>query len=407
MNEIITAIICFLAIQFILVSLIVLAKKTLRPGGEVAIMINNEKELKAEPGGKLLTTLADQGIFISSACGGGGSCGQCRVGVNKGGGSILPTEQSYINKKEAKHGLRLACQVQVKHDLEITVPKEMLETKKWQCTVASNQNIATFIKELVLKLPEGEEVDFKPGGYIQIEVPPHALSFATFDIGKRFMADWSKFRLFQYKSNVHIPVTRAYSMANYPGEKGVLKLNVKIACPPEGCEFPLPPGKASSFIFNLKPGEEVTISGPYGDFFIQEGDQEMIYVGAGAGMAPLRSQIFELFKGRNTKRKVSYWYGSRTLLEVPYLKDFTELAEEFPNFSFHLCLSRPREEDNWTGHVGHIHKVLFENYLKDHEAPEDIQYYTCGPPMMTSSLIAMLTELGVEPENIFMDDFGG
>lgn len=407
MHEILTAIICFLAIQLLLVSLIMLAKKTLRPGGEVAILINGEKKLKVESGGKLLTTLADQSIFISSACGGGGSCGQCRIAINKGGGSILPTERTYINKREANNGLRLACQVQVKRDLEIIVPQEMLESKKWQCTVESNQNIATFIKELVLKLPAGEEVGFKPGGYIQIEIPPHALSFSTFDIDKKFMADWSKFRMFQFKSNVHIPVTRAYSMANYPGEKGVLKLNVKIACPPEGCKFPLPPGKASSFIFNLKQGDQVTISGPYGDFFIKEGEEEMIYVGAGAGMAPLRSQIFELFKGRNSKRKVSYWYGSRSLLEVPYLKDFTELAEEFPNFSFHLCLSRPREEDNWNGHVGHTHKILYDNYLKDHEAPEDVHYYTCGPPVMTRSLIAMLTELGVEPENISMDNFGG
>ncbi|MCI5224158.1 MAG: NADH:ubiquinone reductase (Na(+)-transporting) subunit F, partial [Candidatus Electrothrix sp. AR4] len=245
------------------------------------------------------------------------------------------------------------------------------------------------------------------GGFIQIDIPPHALSFSTFDIGKKFMADWTKFRMFQFKSNVSIPVTRAYSMANYPGEKGLIKLDIKIACPPQGCELPLPPGKASSYIFNLKPGDEVTVSGPYGDFYIHEGKQEMIYVGAGAGMAPLRSQILELMKGRHSTRKISYWYGSRTLLEVPYMDDFTSLSEKFTNFDFHICLSRPKEEDNWTGHVGHVHDVLYQQYLKEHEAPEDIQYYTCGPPMMTKSLIGMLTELGVEEESIYMDDFGG
>lgn len=406
MNEIITAILCFLGIQLILVTLIVLAKKTLLPSGDISIRINNDKELTVAPGGKLLTTLTDQSIFISSACGGGGSCGQCRVGVQSGGGSILPTERSHINNRQAKNGQRLACQVQVKRDMEITIPQEMLETRKWHCTVESNLNIATFIKELVLRLPPGEEVDFKPGGYIQIEIPPHALSYSTFDISQRFMADWRKFRLFQYKSSVHIPVTRAYSMANYPGEKGVLKLNVKIACPPGGCEI-LPPGKASSYIFNLKPGDEVTISGPFGDFLIHDGPQEMIYVGAGAGMAPLRSQIFELFKGRRTERKVSFWYGARSLDEACYTEDFEALGKEFANFSFHLVLSRPRQEDHWTGHIGHVHNVLHDNYLKDHPAPEDVHYYCCGPPNMTQSLLAMLTSLGVEDENIFRDDFGG
>ncbi len=407
MQEIIVAIIAFLFIQLILVSLILFAKKKLRPGGEVTVLINGEKKLKVPSGGKLLTTLANQNIFVSSACGGSGSCGQCRVTVNKGGGSILPTEQGYINRREAKQGLRLACQVPVKRDMEIELPQEMLETRKWRCTVESNANIATFIKELVLKLPEGEVLDFKPGGFIQIDIPPHALSFSTFDIGKKFMADWTKFRMFQFKSNVSIPVTRAYSMANYPGEKGLIKLDIKIACPPQGCKLPLPPGKASSYIFNLKPGDEVTVSGPYGDFYIHEGKQEMIYVGAGAGMAPLRSQILELMKGRHSTRKISYWYGSRTLLEVPYFQDFTELSDKYPNFTFHLCLSRPNEEDNWTGYVGHVHNVMYDHYLKDHEAPEDIQYYTCGPPMMTKSLVGMLNELGVEEDSIYMDDFGG
>ncbi|MDF1614171.1 NADH:ubiquinone reductase (Na(+)-transporting) subunit F [Desulfurivibrio dismutans] len=409
MQEIVIAIVAYLVIQTFLVVLIIAAKRKLLPGGDLSILINGEKKLTVEPGGKLLTALADQGIFISSACGGGGSCGQCRATVKSGGGAILPTERSHINRREARDGVRLACQVPMKRDMEIELPPEMLETKKWRCVVESNHHIATFIKELVLKLPPDEEVNFKPGGYIQIEIPPYVLSFADFDVAEKFQGDWTRFKLFQYMSKVHQPVTRAYSMANYPGEKGLLKLNVRLATPPLDEEEinPTPPGKASSYIFNLKPGDEVTISGPYGDFFIREGDSEMVYVGAGAGMAPLRSHIFELLKGRQSKRKISFWYGGRSLREVFYLDDFVDLAREFPNFSFHLSLSRPRPEDNWTGHVGYIHKVLYENYLKDHEAPEDVQYYACGPPGMTASLIEMLQELGVERDHIFFDDFGG
>ncbi|ADH84761.1 NADH:ubiquinone reductase (Na(+)-transporting) subunit F [Desulfurivibrio alkaliphilus] len=408
MFEIVVAIVAYLVIQTFLVGLIIAAKRKLLPGGDLTIVVNGEKKLTVPPGGKLLTALADQGIFLSSACGGGGSCAQCRATVKSGGGAILPTERSHINRREAREGVRLACQVPVKRDMEIEVPPEMLETKKWRCVVESNHHIATFIKELVLKLPPGEEVDFKPGGYIQIEIPPYVLSFSDFDIAEKFLGDWTRFKLFQYMSKVHQPVTRAYSMANYPGEKGMLKLNVRLATPPLDEEEvnPTPPGKASSYIFNLKPGDEVTISGPYGEFFIREGESEMVYVGAGAGMAPLRSHIFELLKGRQSKRKISFWYGGRCLREVFYLNDFEQLAREFPNFSFHLSLSRPRPEDNWTGPVGHIHKTLYQNYLKDHEAPEDIQYYACGPPAMTASLIEMLQELGVERDHIFFDDFG-
>ncbi|MDZ7641583.1 MAG: NADH:ubiquinone reductase (Na(+)-transporting) subunit F [Desulfurivibrio sp.] len=409
MVEILAAIVAFLAIQLALAGLIVLARRKLLPAGDINITVNNDRELTARPGGKLLTALAEHEIYIPSACGGGGSCGQCRVTVNSGGGAILPTEKSHINKGEARAGVRLSCQVPVKRDLAITVPREMLETRKWRCVVASNHHIATFIKELVLRLPEGEEIEFQPGGYIQIEIPPHVLDFSDFDLNEKFLADWSKFRLFQYKSKVHQPVTRAYSMANYPGEKGILKLNVRLATPELSEEevSSTPPGKASSYIFNLKAGDEVTISGPYGDFFIREGEQEMVYVGAGAGMAPLRSHIFELLKGRGSRRPISFWYGGRSLREVFYLDELRALEQEFANFSFHLTLSRPRPEDNWNGHVGHVHKVLYENYLKDHEAPEDIHYYACGPPPMIASLIAMLTELGVERENIFFDDFGG
>jgi Na+-transporting NADH:ubiquinone oxidoreductase subunit F len=407
MNEIIFGVLCYLVLQLILVTLIVLAKKSLVPGGEISILINEEKKLTANPGGKLLMALADQGIFLSSACGGGGTCGQCRVVVHEGGGAILPTERSLINIFEAKKGVRLACQVPVKHDLKINVPPEMLETRKWQCRVLSNRNVATFIKELVLELPPGEEVNFKSGGFIQIEVPPHALSYSSFDIDERFLADWKKFKMFQYTSHVHIPVTRAYSMANYPGEKGIIKLNVRIASPPPRGPADIPPGQVSSYIFNLKPGDEVTISGPFGEFFIEDSDSEMIYIGGGAGMAPLRSHIFELFKARHTKRKVSFWYGGRSLQEVFYAEEFEELARQHDNFSFHIALSEPQPEDNWQGLTGFIHQVLYDEYLKDHPAPEDINYYMCGPPMMTKAALDMLDNLGVEPENIHFDDFGG
>ncbi len=407
MQEIIFGILCYLTLQLILVTLIVLTRKTLVPGGKLSILINEDKELTTSPGGKLLTTLADQEIFLSSACGGGGSCGQCRVVVQEGGGAILPTERSLINMFEAKAGVRLACQVPVKHDLKISVPPEMLETRKWQCIVRSNNNVATFIKELVLELPPGEEVNFKPGGFIQIEVPPHALSYSSFDIDERFLADWKKFKMFQYSSHVHTPVTRAYSMANYPGEKGIIKLNVRIASPPPRGPASIPPGQVSSYIFNLKPGDEVTISGPFGEFFLEDSDSEMIYIGGGAGMAPLRSHIFELFKARHTKRKVSFWYGGRSSQEVFYADEFEELARQHENFSFYVALSEPLPEDNWQGYTGFIHQVLLDNYLGDHPAPEDINYYMCGPPMMTSAVLEMLDNLGVEPENIHFDDFGG
>lgn len=406
MNEIIYGVSIFLAIQFVLVLLIVITKKSLLPGGDITILINDSKEIETEPGGKLLTSLADQGIFLSSACGGGGSCAQCRCIVTEGGGSLLPTEEGAINRREAREGYRLSCQVPVKRDLKIKVPPEMLETKKWQCTVKSNENVATFIKELVLELPEGESVDFKAGGYIQIEVPPHELDYQSFEIDSRFLSDWKKFKMFQFKSHVYIPVTRAYSMANYPEERGIVKLNVRIASPPPG-QVAAPPGQVSSFIFNLKPGDEVTISGPFGDFLIEDGREEMVYIGGGAGMAPLRSHIFDLFKRTNTDRKVAYWYGGRSMQEVFYQDEFEDLAEQNENFTFNLALSEPQPEDNWEGYTGFIHQVLHDEYLKDHPAPEDIHYYVCGPPMMLSSIQEMLDNLGVEPESIHFDDFGG
>jgi len=406
MNEIIYAVTIFLAIQFILVTLIVVTKKTLLPDGDLAIIINDDKELTTKPGGKLLTMLADQGIFLSSACGGGGSCAQCRCIVNEGGGSILPTEESAITRREAREGYRLACQVPVKRDMKIEIPPEMLDTRKWQCVIASNENVATFIKELVLKLPEGEHVDFKAGGFIQIEVPPHELDYQSFEIDNRFLGDWRKFKMFQFKSHVYIPVTRAYSMANYPDERGLIKLNVRIASPPPGQPL-APQGQASSYIFNLKAGDKVTISGPYGDFLIEEGNEEMVYIGGGAGMAPLRSHIFDLFKRIKTDRKVSFWYGGRSMKEVFYQEEFNQLDEEYENFTFYLALSAPLPEDNWEGYTGFIHMVLYDQYLKNHPAPEDIDYYICGPPMMLDSVLEMLDNLGVERENIHFDDFGG
>jgi len=405
MDEIIVGVTSYLIIQLILVTLIVLARKIFLPSGDISIVINSEKTISTGSGGKLLTVLADHDVLLASACGGGGSCGQCRVMVQEGGGSILPTERSHINLADAKKGCRLACQVQAKRDMAIQVAPEMLDTKKWHCKVRSNRNVATFIKELVLELPSGEEVNFKAGGYIQIEVPPHVLDYADFDIDGRFLSDWKKFKMFQYKSHVHTPVTRAYSMANYPGEKGIIKLNVRIASPPPRGPAGIPPGQASSYIFNLAKGDDVTISGPFGEFFIRDSDSEMLYIGGGAGMAPMRSHVFELFKGRKTKRKVSYWYGGRSMQEVFYQDEFEKLAEEHDNFSFHLALSDPQPEDNWQGPSGFIHNVVFENYLNEHEAPEDIQYYMCGPPMMVKAVEEMLDGLGVEPSNIFYDKF--
>ena len=407
MDTIIFAVATFVLIQFVLVALIVLAKRTLLPEGDLAIVINGDKRLTVKPGGKLLTALADQGIILSSACGGGGSCGQCRCIVREGGGDILPTERSKISNRDAKRGMRLSCQVPVKRDMTIEVPPEAMESKKWRCTVASNSNVATFIKELVLTLPAGENVDFKAGGYIQIEVPPHTVDYANFDIDERFLGDWTKFKMFQYKSHVHTPVSRAYSMANYPGEKGIIKLNVRIASPPPSGSPDIPPGQVSSYIFNLQPGDEVTIAGPFGEFFMEDGDSEIIFIGGGAGMAPLRSHIFDLFFAKKTTRKVSFWYGGRSLKEVFYSEEFEQLAREHDNFTFHLALSNPLPEDNWQGPTGFIHLILLDQYLKNHPAPEDIHYYMCGPPMMTMAVIEMLDNLGVAKENIHFDDFGG
>ena len=396
----------FTGIVLLLVAVIKLAETKLVATGSVQILVNDQKTITTPAGGKLLGCLAENEIFVSSACGGGGTCAQCKVRIYEGGGEILPTERSHINNREARDGYRLSCQVAVKQDMKIAVPDEAFDSKKWVCTVRSNRNVATFIKELVLELPEGEEVGFEPGGFIQIEVPPHDLIYETFDIEEEFREDWDKYNLWKIESHVDAEVIRAYSMANYPGEEGIIMLNVRVATPPPRAPEGTPPGKVSSFMFNLKPGDKVTISGPYGEFFIKESETEMVYIGGGAGMAPLRSHIFELFKERNTDRKVSYWYGGRSTKELFYVEDFEKLGEQFPNFELHIALSDPLPEDNWTGYKGFIHQVLYDSYLKDHAAPEDIEYYICGPPLMLQAVLKMLDDLGVESDNIAFDDFG-
>jgi Na+-transporting NADH:ubiquinone oxidoreductase subunit F len=365
-----------------LVVLLLVAKSRLVASGHVEITINDDPEnvLEAEAGGTLLGTLAANQIFVPSACGGQGTCGVCRVTVREGGGAILPTELGHITRGEAREGCRLSCQVKVKQDMKIEIPPEIFNVRKWKCRVRSNAGVATFIKELVLELPEGEEVPFRAGGYIQ--------------------------NLWRYVSVCDEPVERAYSMANYPEEKGIIMLNVRIASPPPRTPD-VPPGVMSSYIFGLKPGDEVTISGPYGEFFAKPTDNEMIFVGGGAGMAPMRSHIYDQFRRIHTDRKVSFWYGARSLTEAFYVEDFDQIAKENENFEWHLALSEPLEEDNWTGDTGFIHQVLYDNYLKDHPAPEDVEYYICGPPMMNDAVIQMLTDLGVEPENVLFDDFGG
>ncbi|QDV64560.1 NADH:ubiquinone reductase (Na(+)-transporting) subunit F [Crateriforma conspicua] len=407
MTTVVFGVVMFTFVVVALVVVILLAKSQLVASGPVKITVNNQKEIEVPAGGKLLGALADAGIFVSSACGGGGTCAQCKVKVTEGGGDILPTEKGHISNREAKEGDRLSCQVAVKQDMQVEVPAEAFETKKWECTVRSNHNVATFIKEFVLELPEGEEVDFKAGGYIQIECPPHVQEYKNFEIEEEYHPDWDRFDVWRYVSKVDEPVVRAYSMANYPGEKGIIMLNIRVATPPPRGPEGIPPGKMSSFIFGRKPGDKVTISGPYGEFFIKDTDAEMVYIGGGAGMAPLRSHIFELFKNRKTDRKVSYWYGGRSLRELFYIDHFREIEKDFPNFQFNIALSEPMPEDNWTGYVGFIHQVLLENYLSKHPAPEDIEYYICGPPMMNQAVFKMLDDLGVEPENIAYDDFGG
>ena len=406
-SEILLGVGMFTVIVLSLVVLILVARSWLVSSGDVTIEINGERKITVPAGGKLLQTLAGQDIFLSSACGGGGSCAQCKCIVESGGGEMLPTEEAHFTRRDASEGWRLSCQTPVKQDMKIRVPEEVFGVRKWECTVESNFNVATFIKELTLRLPEGESVDFRAGGYVQLECPPHEVAYKDFHIQDEFRADWDKFNLWRFVSRVNEPVVRAYSMANYPGEKGIVKFNIRVASPPPKGGDNIPPGKMSSWVFNLKPGDKVTVYGPFGEFFAKATDNEMVFIGGGAGMAPMRSHIFDQLKRLKSKRKISFWYGARSLREAFYVEEFDQLAKDNPNFTWTLALSDPLPEDNWKGPTGFIHNVLYENYLKDHPAPEDCEFYMCGPPVMNAAVIKMLTDLGVERDSIFLDDFGG
>jgi Na+-transporting NADH:ubiquinone oxidoreductase subunit F len=407
MTSIVMGTVMFTVVIMALVAMLLWARAKLVLSGVVRIVINQEpgKALSVAPGGTLLTTLAEQSLLIPSGCGGKGTCGLCKITV-RGGGELLPVEKSLLTRREAEHGTRLACQVKVKSDLDIEVPPELFDLRSWKTRVISNRNVGTFIKELKLELPPGEDVPFRAGGYVQIECPAHTIDFKDFDIDPQFRDAWDRDRLWRYRSVVAEPVQRAYSMANYPEEKGVLIFTVRICFPPD-LRDDIPPGIMSSWIFGLRPGDEVTVSGPFGEFFARDTGKEMCFIGGGAGMAPMRSHIFDQFKRLHTKRKVTYWYGARSLREAFYVEDFDGIARGSPNFAWHLALSAPLSEDNWTGYTGFIHQVLHDKYLKDHPAPEDIEYYMCGPNNMSVAVIDMLTSLGVEPEDIMYDNFAG
>ncbi|MDP7062540.1 MAG: NADH:ubiquinone reductase (Na(+)-transporting) subunit F [Planctomycetota bacterium] len=398
----------FSVVVIALVFILLAAKSKLVSSGNVSLVINGKEAdaMSIPAGDTVLNSLSSQKIFIPSACGGGGTCGQCLVQIDEGGGTLLPTEETHITRGMAKEHWRLSCQVKIKQDMKMRVDESVFNVQKWECDVVSNRNVATFIKEFVVQLPEGESIDYKSGGYIQIEVPPHSIDYTNLNIEDEYREDWDNFRLWDINSTTTETVERAYSMASYPAEGNRIMLNVRIATPPPRTEG-LPTGKGSSYIFNQKPGDKVIISGPYGEFFLKENDREMVFVGGGAGMAPMRSHLLHLFKTLKTDKKVSFWYGARSLREAFYVDEFDEIAKEFPNFEWHLALSDPLPEDNWKGKTGFIHQVLLDSYLNNHEAPEECQYYLCGPPMMNTAVINMLGDLGVEPEDIFLDDFGG
>ena len=406
MIEIALGIVAFTLIVNMMIFVILFARTRLVSTGDVTVEINGdpEKTITVPAGGKLLQTLAEQDLFLSSACGGGGTCAQCRCQVFDGGGSILATEEAHFNNREKKDFWRLSCQVPVKSDMKISVPDEVFGAKKWETTVKSNENVATFIKELILELPEGEAVGFDAGGYVQMEIPAYEADYKNFEIEKEYLEDWEKFKVLENKSIVKEPVIRAYSMANYPEEKGIMKFNIRIASPPPGTDFP--PGEASSYLFNLKKGDKLTIFGPFGEFMAKDTQNEMVFIGGGAGMAPMRSHIFDQLLRLNSKRKITFFYGARSLTEMFYTDEYDKLAEEHDNFEWHVALSDPLPEDNWEGHTGFIHQVIHDQYLKDHPAPEDCEYYMCGPPPMMAACFDMLDSLGVEPEAIKFDDFG-
>jgi Na+-transporting NADH:ubiquinone oxidoreductase subunit F len=431
MDTIILSIVFFLVVTLVLVSLLLFAKAKLSPSGKIKITINNNKTIEVDGGSTLLTTLGNQGIFLPSACGGGGTCVQCTCQVNSGGGSILPTEEPHFSRKEIAANWRLGCQVKVKEDMDISIPEEVFGIKKWDCTVKSNYNVASFIKEFVVQLPDDEELEFEAGGYIQVDVPAITVNFKDIDITahpdhhkdpETFRAEWDKFGLWDLKMVNDEPIVRAYSMANHPAEGNIVMLNIRVATPPwdraRNAWMQVNPGICSSFVFGCKIGDKVTISGPYGEFFIKDTGLEMIYIGGGAGMAPMRSHLFHLFHTVKTGRKVTYWYGGRSKRELFYLDDFKAIEKEFPNFKFYVVLSEPAPEDNWTikkdmddpegdGFLGFVHQAVIDNQLAKHESPEDIEYYFCGPPMMNQAVLKMCDEWGVPPENVSFDDFGG
>ncbi|PKP30023.1 MAG: NADH:ubiquinone reductase (Na(+)-transporting) subunit F [Bacteroidetes bacterium HGW-Bacteroidetes-16] len=400
----------FLATMLLLVWLLLFARKKLMPQGKVKITINQEKELEIDPGSTLLSTLANNKIFLPSACGGGGTCAMCRVQVTSGGGGILPTEKGFFTRKEQAQQWRLGCQVKVRENMEIMVPAEIFGIKKWECTVVSNHNVASFIKEFVVRLPEGETLDFRSGGYIQIDVPKVEVDFSTMIVEDKYKEEWDKFKMWDLKMKNPEPIYRAYSMANHPAEGNIVMLNIRIATPPwdrkKGGFMSVNPGICSSYIFSRKPGDKVMVSGPYGEFFIKKTEREMMFIGGGAGMAPMRSHIFDQYKTKHTSRKATFWYGGRSKRELFYVDQFEEIERENPNFKFEVALSEPLKEDNWKGYTGFIHQVIYDNYLKNHPEPEDIEYYLCGPPMMNAAVQKMLDNLGVPEEMIAFDDFG-
>lgn len=401
----------FLVVILGLVMILLYARSKLTPQGEVVMKVNDE-EFKVQPGGTILGTLSNQGVFLPSACGGGGTCAMCKCQVLEGGGSILPTETGFFTRKEQQNNWRLGCQVKIRDDIKIKVPEEVMGIKKWECEVISNRNVATFIKEFKVKLPEGEGLGFKSGGYVQIDVPKIQIDFSKdVEVEKEFRDEWDKFKMWDLKMKNSEETFRAYSMANHPAEGNIIMLNIRIATPPwdrsKGHFMNVNPGVCSSYIFSRKPGDKVTISGPYGEFFIKETDKEMVYIGGGAGMAPLRSHIFHLFHTLKTDRKVSYWYGARSKREVFYEEEFREIEKKYPNFKFNIALSEPLKEDNWDGYTGFIHQVVYDEYLSKHEEPEEVEFYICGPPMMNDSVMKMLYDLGVPNEMVDFDDFGG
>lgn len=406
-TTVILGVVMFTVTVLFLVGVILFARSLLVSSGDVTIYINNDpdKSIVVPAGGKLLSTLASKGVFLASACGGGGTCAQCRCRITDGGGSILSTEEGHFTRGEIRDHWRLSCQVAVKQDLKIEVPEDAIGVQQWECEVTSNPNVATFIKELNLKLPEGENVDFKAGGYVQLEIPPYEMQYREIDVEAQYHDDWDRFSVWDNASHVYEETIRAYSMANYPQEKGILKFDIRIASPPPGMDVPA--GKMSSYLFNLKPGDKLTVFGPYGDFFVKDTPAEKIWIGGGAGMAPLRSQIFDELLTKHSTTKMSYWYGARSLREMFYTEELDKLAAEHDNFEWHVALSDPLPEDDFDGHIGFIHLVVLENYLQDHPAPEDCEYYICGPPPMTAAVLRMLEDLGVEPDNILLDDFGG